>query len=363
MGMGMNRKERRAAAKQERLGHGRSLSPGQAAKIEKAIGLAVSGNLAEAEELLDAVRRGDPANPEMKHQLGMIYVRTGRAEAGLELLRQAVEASPEESLYWNNLGAACLAIERSQEAVDAARKALSLDPRNFMAWQNLALGLRDLGDHDESVKAFDEAAKLGTIQPTCLATWAECLGSLRRFAEAEAILRTALAVVPEDPPIATLLGWVLSEQKKKSEAREVFRNSLDRKPDQFLAAFNYGILALEDGEVDLGLRWLRRATSIEPKSVAAWVVLAFELAKQGLTAEALPAAERAARLAPNRPDIADLLRGLKDGPSEGFAAISIDFDMPAPMGPRTEPRAEPEPRPAETTDAPTFDLQILKIDD
>ena len=118
--MSMNRKERRAAAKQERSG-GKAASAGQVAKIEKAIGLAQVGDLAGAEALLDPISRTDPDLPELNHQLGMIYVRTGRAEPGLQLLRKAVAIRPEESLYWNNLGAACLAIERSQEAVDAVR--------------------------------------------------------------------------------------------------------------------------------------------------------------------------------------------------------------------------------------------------
>src|ERR1700742_3051302 len=120
--MAMNRQERRAAAKQDR-GRGKPLSAAQFAKIEQAIELVNAGQLDEAESLLDRVRRSDPNDPEVKHQLGMIYVRTGRTEAGIDLIRQAVEARPQESLYWNNLAAAYTAVERSQEAVDAARKA------------------------------------------------------------------------------------------------------------------------------------------------------------------------------------------------------------------------------------------------
>src|SRR3954469_1190705 len=118
--MSMNRKDRRAAAKQERSGGGKATSAAQIAKLEQAISLVIAGDLVHAEGLLDAVRKVDPHQPEANHQLGMIYARTGRTEAGIDLLRKAVEARPEESLYWNNLAAACLAIERLQEAVDAA---------------------------------------------------------------------------------------------------------------------------------------------------------------------------------------------------------------------------------------------------
>src|SRR5205085_12505721 len=96
-----------------------------------------------------------------------------------------------------------------------------------------------------------------------LATWGECLGALKRFEEAQTVVQRALDAVPDDPAILTLLGWLLSEQGKSSEARSTFRRSLDLRADQFLAAFNYAILSLREDDTEVGLRWLRRATSLD----------------------------------------------------------------------------------------------------
>ena len=356
--MAMNRKERRAAAKQDRAG-GKG-----AAQISEAIALAQEGNLAKAELVLDGVRKNDPSHPEVNHQLGMIYVRTGRTEAGLELLRRAVEARPEESLYWNNLAAASLSIERSQEAVDAAQKALALDPANFMAWQNLALGRRDLGLHAEAVEAFDRAAALGSLDAGSLATWGECLGALRRFAEAETVVRRAMSAATDDPGILTLLGWLLSEQGKNGEALETFRKSLDLRPEQFLAAFNYAILSLREDNVEAALRWLRRATSIDPKAAAAWKVLAIELARQGLNDEALPVAERALRLTPDDTEIQSLVRKLKGGGDEDSVPFTVDFGEAMPGAVTVEPKVERPKTPSEPKTpqgSGVFDLSVLKI--
>jgi tetratricopeptide (TPR) repeat protein len=362
--MAMNRKERRAAAKAERTGGGRH-APAHMAKVNEAIELAQAGKLGEAETLLEAVRKGDPEQPEANHQLGMIYVRTGRTEAGLELLRKAVDACPQESLYWNNMAAACLSIERSQEAVDAARRALALDPRNFMAWQNLALAQRDLGDRAEAIQAFDRAAALGTLDPSGLASWGECLGGLGRFVEAETVVRRALDAAPDDPPILSLLGWLLSEQKKVAEARETFRRSLDIKPEQFLAAFSYAMLSLGEGDVDVGLRWLRRATSINPKSAAAWRFLAVELSRHGLNEEALPVAERALRLAPGDAELKKLVRKLKNEDADDAPIFTVDFGEPmtAPdnAAPTAEPQAPETPAPETPRGSGVFDLSVVKI--
>jgi tetratricopeptide (TPR) repeat protein len=347
--MAMNRKERRAAAKQERSG-GMGAS---AAQLERAIGLAQAGDLAGAETVLDGIRKKDPNQPEVHHQLGMIYSRTGRTEAGLELLRRAVAARPEESLYWNNLAAACLAIERSQEAVDAAQKSLALDPKNFMAWQNLALGQRDLGDRAGAAEAFDRAAALGSLDASGLASWGECLGALGRFPEAESVVRRGLDMAGDDPAILSLLGWLLSEQGKNDEARETFRRSLELKADQFLAAFNYAILSLRANDGAVGLRWLRRATSIDPKSAVAWRFLALELARQGLKDEALPVAERALRLAPDDAEIQKLVRKLKGGEEGDVPVITIDFGDTMPEAPMVEPKA--------FEGSGVFDLSVVKI--
>ncbi|MDQ7247153.1 tetratricopeptide repeat protein [Dongia sedimenti] len=350
----MNRKDRRAAAKQERTGRGKTAS---AAKIEEAISRAQVGDLAGAEALLEPLYKADPDQPEVSHQLGMIYARTGRTEAGLELLRRAVEARPEESLYWNNLAAACLAIERSQEAVDAVRKALALDPKNFMAWQNLALGRRDLGDRAGAVEAFDRASALGSLDAGSLASWGECLGVLGRFPDAEAVVRRGLDMAADDPAILSLLGWLLSEQGKSEEARETFRRSLELKPDQFLAAFNYAVLSLRADDNEVGLRWLRRATSIDPKSVTAWRFLAIELARQNLKDEALPVAERTLRLAPGDTEIQNLVRKLKGGGEEIDASFTIDFGEATPAA-TVVPKA-PEPKALQGSGL--FDLSVVKI--
>jgi protein O-GlcNAc transferase len=346
----MNRKERRAAAKQA---GGKTASASVVAKIDQAIAFAQAGDLAKAEALLDPLAKSDPDLPEVNHQLGMVYVRTGRTDAGLQLLRKAVAIRPEESLYWNNLGAACLAIERSQEAVDAVKKALAIDTKNFMAWLNLGLGQRDLGDRGAAAEAFDRANALGSLDASSLACWGECLGALRRFAEAEAVVRRGLDLSKDDPAILTLLGWLLSEQGKNDEARETFRRSLDLKADQFLAAFNYAILSLRVGDGEVGLRWLRRATSIEPNSVPAWRTLALELARQDRKDEALPVAERSLRLAPDDVEIQGLIRKLKGGVEDrsmptnlNLDDIMVDLETPEPKVPQG---------------SGVFDLSVVKI--
>jgi Flp pilus assembly protein TadD len=351
----MNRKERRAQAKQSRSGTGKNADVA-AAKVTEAITLAQQNKFAEAEALLDAARRLNPDDPELKHQLGMIYVRTGRSDEGQELLRAAVAARPNEALYWNNLAAAYLSVEMSDQAIEAARRAATLLPTYSEAWQNLAFALRDLAKHSEAADAFARGDSTGTMEPGSLASWGESLGQCGRFLEAEEKVRRALVRTPDDAAILTLLGWILVEQKKESEARDTFKRSLDINPNQFLAAFNYGVLLLKT-DTEGALRWLRRATSIDIKAFAAWRVLALELARHGLTEEALPAAERAARLDPNDQAIAKLLKRLK---GEDKEETIFDFSQPVPIGPEAAPAQKREKKGEEPA---VLDLSTINFGD
>ena len=84
--------------------------------------------------------------------------------------------------------------------------------------------------------------------------------------------------------------------------------------------------------------------------------------KLSLTEEALPVAERSQRLSPHDREIRTLVRRLK-GDSEAladFAAFTIDFDAPVPLGPETERELGKEAD-ADEADAPILDLQILNI--
>ena len=352
--LAMNRKERRASAKQNRSG------AGAAGKVEQAIAFAQAGEFDKAEPLLDAARKIAPKDPEMLHQLGMLYVRTGRSDAGIEMLKQAVDARPQEYIYWNNLAAAYLSVERSKEAVEAARKTVALNPGYAMAWQNLAFGQRDFGDHAAAAEAFAQADKTGVMEPTSLASWGESLGLTGRLEEGEKTVRRALVREQDDAAILTLLGWLLVEQKKDDEARETFKRSLELKPNQFLAAFNYGVLLLRVKETDAALRWLRRATSIDPKSVSAWRVLATELDRHGLKDEALPAAERALRMAPDDEVVKKLIAQIKGEPRSADTTEVIDFAAPQPLAPSPE-AAKMEKAASQPGEANIFDFSTINI--
>jgi tetratricopeptide (TPR) repeat protein len=151
------------------------------------------------------------------------------------------------------------------------------------------------------------------------------------------------------------------------------KQSLEIAQDNPAAAISYGRLLLRqpDGREN-GLRWLRRATSIVPRSAPAWRILAEALFRADLTEEAAAAIERAVKLAPADPAIAALQRRITGGGGASIVSAAIPTAIPglddlvvsistaAPIAP--PPAKTPVPaKPEGEGTGPVFDLSVLKI--
>ena len=86
----------------------------------------------------------------------------------------------------------------------------------------------------------------------------------KRFADAEAVLKTVLEERPGDRGALDLLGFVLFFQKRYGEAEAVCARSLAYHPDNAYAMNGYGLCLARQGRVDEGLRSIRRAIETSP---------------------------------------------------------------------------------------------------
>lgn len=85
--------------------------------LEKGIAFHKAGQLQDAERLYRAILSVQPNNPDANHNLGVIAVQVGKAEAGLPYFKAALEANQNYSQYWvsyintlANTGAIALAL-------------------------------------------------------------------------------------------------------------------------------------------------------------------------------------------------------------------------------------------------------------
>ncbi len=121
------------------------------ARINAVDVLRMQGDEVRAEELLRDGLRQTPDNAALRHSLGLLLVRTDRAEDGVAELGKAAQLAPDLNRYVYVLGIALNSFGRSDEAVQVFRDARERFDTDFdIAWA-LATILRDRGEYQEAV--------------------------------------------------------------------------------------------------------------------------------------------------------------------------------------------------------------------
>jgi len=154
-------------------------------------------------------------------------------------------------------------------------------------YAGLAEGYRAAGDHGKAVSFFEEAARRA---PASEIVWLQ-LGTAwmesAQWLKAEIALRRAMALRPEDAAVLALLGWVLWQQDKASEARIMLESTVKADPDLGDARNYLGSLLMATGNAPAAEREFREAVRINPAIAEYRAKLAALLATRGQIAEAV----------------------------------------------------------------------------
>jgi predicted O-linked N-acetylglucosamine transferase (SPINDLY family) len=211
---------------------------GSAARLDAAVRLHESGDLAGAERRYRALLRKDAGDADAMHLLGLIAHQRGEHALAVAQIGAAIALRPDRAIYHYNLGSALAALERPQAAADSFRAATRLDPAHVAARHNLALALTRCGRHRE---AADELRHLLRLQDTPAARNA-LAGALLRLAAAEPAAaqgyEEAAALLhnswrdADDPAQARLaLAHCLRQCRRWTEAAGHYEAMLSLKPD------------------------------------------------------------------------------------------------------------------------------------
>jgi tetratricopeptide (TPR) repeat protein len=185
------------------------------------------------------------------YELGISELREGRTSAALASLREAVDLSPREPLYWNMLGLVHLNSKNLSQAMEAFKKALELNSSYSDAQYHIGLTLAEGGRWKEAIEAYQKALALQTYPfPETIYTnigWAYYnLGQLR---EAETALVQAVRLEPTLEAAHYHLGLVLLKGGRREEAKAAFRRTRDLAPDgDFGKAAREHLRALGEGQ-------------------------------------------------------------------------------------------------------------------
>jgi predicted TPR repeat methyltransferase len=217
----MNRKERRAAAKQ-----------GNAPAL-----LTIARQLEQAGKIREAMQKYREAltlNPNLRggdNNLGNLLREQGRLDEAAAHFERAIRLEPRNAICYNNLGNVFLDRGQFAQAALHYRKATELDPRYADAYNGLGIVFAEIGQPDEAIKCYLQALDLDSgnlIARTNLGSAFAKQGRLvEALEQAEIVSRAS-----NDPAFpAAAVGELLARCGASDAAVVCFKAHLARHPD------------------------------------------------------------------------------------------------------------------------------------
>jgi protein O-GlcNAc transferase len=263
----MNRKQRRAAAKQR----GPAAPPGAASNAPVATLVAEAarhhqaGRFTAAERLYRRALAADPDHADCRHLLGLVMHQTGRPEMALEQIGRAIALNGAVADFHNDIAGIYQSLGHFDRAVAHCRQALALDPRAVASRLNLARALHAQGDLPEAIAQY------------------------RRVVQSQ----------PDSVAGHYNLAVALYQQGNSREAIGHYRRVLEVRPDHAEAHTNLGIALAAQGSWEMAIAHYRQALAARPDSADALNALGDALTMTGDLAQAIAAVQRALTLQPD----------------------------------------------------------------
>ena len=185
----------------------------------------------EAEDALPELRRTGGNTVDYYKLAADTYRRHEKREEFYQTLAEAHEEHPEEEGLLYASAVAAMDAGHKEDAAERMKRAAESDHDNVIYQFNTGRLLADLERWDESSIYLRRAVLLDSKKYEHVAYMATVLGKIGQAGEGEKLLRRAIEAMPAmaDPYIR--LGDLLMDEGRAREARRVWRNGLEKSPE------------------------------------------------------------------------------------------------------------------------------------
>lgn len=315
----------------------RSLQTQQTALFEQAIRLHQQGQLAQANQMYNAILQVNSRHFGALHMLGVLAYQTGHHQAACDLIGQAIEQQPRDPAPYVNCGLALGALGlreealahfdraialrsdfaeahvnrgkilvelgRVSEALQSYDLAIAVQPRMATAHNNKGTALRALDRLDEALACYQQAWTLDGNYVDALLNLATLNAALGRTDEALAGFDRLLALQPLHAQAHNGKGAILAQKEQWELAVPHFQAAIQSDEKLVPAYKNLGQALHALARYDQAVPVLRKASALQPHDLDILALLAVVLTDAGLFADALDMYDLAIRLAPDRPGL------------------------------------------------------------
>lgn len=229
-------------------------------------------------KLDDAVREYKQAvalaneSAQLRLRLGAVYVRKSEFDKAIVELKQARVLDPDNL----EAGLMLALIYTSQNKQDEAsleyervlQKASLKDPKNIDILKGLGAVYYQRGNIDAAIKSYSLALDINKEDCGALFLLGSLLEEARRRTEAIGKLKQALALCPDYADALNSLGYIYAEEGKNlGEAERLINKALSKEPDNGAYIDSLGWVYYKKKLLDKAIKELERASSLLPDSV------------------------------------------------------------------------------------------------
>lgn len=192
-----------------------------ASRLREAVEAFQHGDLASARSIADAEAASEPS-PQWFHLLGLIDCREGQFESGIEQLRRAFEAEPDNLAYRVMLARALTDAGRAEEALSVAEAPSGTSPGDATLWHARAEAGAAAGETGIAVEAWQALADATPRDWRAWVNLGNTLLNVERWPEAADALLKAVELNPSDLTLRRRAGTALVNAGRLEQALDQF---------------------------------------------------------------------------------------------------------------------------------------------
>ncbi|KAM9319222.1 protein O-mannosyl-transferase TMTC4 [Gastrophryne carolinensis] len=230
----------------------------------------VGKNLADQGHQTDAIkfyREAVRLNPKYVHamnNLGNILKEKEELNEAEQLLFRAVSIQPDFSAAWMNLGIVQNSLKRFEEAEKSYLTAIKYRKKYPDCYYNLGRLYADLNRHMDALNAWRNATILKPDHSLAWNNMIILLDNTGNLAQAEAVGREALKMLPHDHSIIFSLANVLGKAEKYKESEGMFLKAIQANTSSASYHGNLAVLYHRWGHLDLAKKYYEISMKLDP---------------------------------------------------------------------------------------------------
>ncbi|WJR76233.1 tetratricopeptide repeat-containing glycosyltransferase family protein [Bradyrhizobium sp. NP1] len=293
----MNRRERRAAAKQGKVDLNPTGTATAAAFYEAGLGHMRAGRHLDARLCCQQALGLDPDHADTQHLLGLLSFHARQFDHAVEWISRALKQQPRPQ-YLTSLGTALLNLGRREDAVRAFDTAVRLKPDDADLWRNLGNVLVDAERPADAILSFQHALALDPSHWDAAFKAGVLLQEAARFEEALTYLNLCNRLQPRHAQTLQRRGLALYGLGRFEDALADARSASALEPADAFSCNNVGTALQSLGRHDEALSWFDRTLALCPNKVETLNNKACSLVELHRFDEAFAVYEQAQRIDP-----------------------------------------------------------------